>query len=128
MDDEIFAETLRWLRFHIWPALGDTTPLDAFNRLLAKNVRPDGWEPTHRFAVTPEQIESRREYWTTSALARIARAHDRARPRNTECPIIIAVYDGTERLLDGNTRINYWVQSGNVERHQVNIHVVVGDG
>ena len=47
-DDDIFNLTLYCLRWHAHAKWGDSEPIDVFNRLLAKNIRPRGWTPnTH---------------------------------------------------------------------------------
>ena len=112
-DFDVFEDTLQWLKFHIWRKLGDETPFDAFRRLLAKNIGAPGWKDTDHYSVERHQIRSYREKRTTAKLAHLPRGHARDKPKNINCPIIIAVVDRQERLLDGNTRINYWVNEGN---------------
>ena len=110
MDDEILEETLYWLRAHTINKWGDQTPWDAFNRLLAKSIRAAGWKDGDHMDIQPDQIRSHREKRSTEELARFHRIHTRDAPKRQDCPIIIAVYQGKERLLDGTTRINLWVK------------------
>jgi len=124
MDDEILHETLQWLRAHTLTKWGDQNPWDAFNRLLAKNIKAPGWKNGDHMDIQPHQIRSHREKRSTDELTRFLRGHDRVNPQRTDCPIIVAVYEGEERLLDGNNRINYWVKQGNTEDHDVNVHVI----
>ena len=121
---EILAETLEVLRYHVWRDRGDKTSLDVFNRLLAKQINgPDG-DPLARMNFSPEQIRSSREQRTTSELAGFPKWHDHDNPNKTDCPIIVAVFNGTEYLLDGHTRINYWQKIRDEGPHDVNVHIV----
>ena len=70
------------------------------------------------------QIQSHREKRSTEELAEFQRTHTRDSPKRQGCPIIIAVFQGEERLLDGTTRINLWVKEGNTELHDVNVHII----
>ena len=67
-------------------------------------------------------MRSRREYRTTEQLSQLAVGHDRDKPQHLGGPILVFDYEGEERVLDGNTRINYWNGSGNTEQHLVHIH------
>jgi hypothetical protein len=124
MDDEILDESLRWLWAHTLTKWGDRNPWDAFNRLLAKSISAPGWKDGDHMDIQPHQIRSHREKRSTDELAKFPRPHCRDNPLREDCPIIVAVYEGEERLLDGHTRINYWVKQRNTEDHDVNIHVI----
>ena len=124
MADEILDETLRWLRAHTLTKWGDRNPWDAFNRLLAKSIKTPGWKDGDHMDVQPHQIRSHREKRSAHELARFHRTHDRDEPLREDCPIIIAVYEGEERLLDGTTRINLWVKRKSTELHDVNVHAI----
>ena len=126
--DAIFEESLQCLRFHCQPKWGDRSPLDVFNRLLAKNIKPDGWIDNTHLNIPRHQVQSRREHWTTDRLGQLRRGHNRTQPKNFNCPIIIAEYEGMQRLLDGTTRINHWIAIGNTREHDVNIHTITGSG
>ncbi len=123
-DADVLEESLQWLKHHIWRKWGDQTSFDAFTRLLAKNIRAPGWTDFDHFPVERHQIRSYREKRTTEELARLPRGHDRNRPVHRGGPIIIAVHEGQERVLDGNTRINYWISQGNTDYHDINVHIV----
>lgn len=73
--DPILRETLYCLLDHLHPEWGDREPLDVFNRLLAKNLAPVGAKKTTHTGFSLEQISSRREQWTTGALAALRRGH-----------------------------------------------------
>jgi len=98
--------------------------MDVFNRLLAKNIRAQGWKETDHLDIKPHQIRSHREKRSTDELARFHRPHGLDDPKCEDFPLIIAVHNGKERLLDGHTRINYWVKQRNIEDHHVNVHVI----
>ena len=122
--DALLEESLRCLRAHLHPKWGDRTPLDVFNRLLAKNIRPSGWTTNTHFDINADQIRSRRERWTTETLGKLVRGHNSTAGQDFGCPIIIAEYGGVQRVLDGNHRINRWVAAGDTRVHDVNIHTV----
>ena len=126
-DDEILDQSLDLLRYHYHPEWDDRSPLDVFNRLLAKNIRAPGWTDTDHMDIKPLQIRSHREKRSTGELARFHRPHGLDDPHREDCPIIIAMYEGKERLLDGHTRINYWFKQGNIGDHDVNVHVIESD-
>jgi hypothetical protein len=121
--DALLDETLKCLWAHCHPEWGDRTPLDVFNRLLAKNIRPTGWTSNTHLDLQAYQIVSRREQWSTDDLAKLRRGHARTSGEDFGCPIVIAEYEGT-RLLDGTTRINRWVERRDSRPCIVNIHTV----
>jgi hypothetical protein len=127
-DDAIFNQSLNCLWAHRHLKWGDRVPLDVFNRLLAKNIRPNAWTPNTHLNIQPQQISSRREQWTTDALARLPRGHTSTEGQDFGCPIIVAEYEGQRRLLDGNHRINRWIEAGDPRLHDVNIHTISGVG
>ncbi len=122
--DKILDQSLDLLRYHYHPEWDDRSQIDVFNRLLAKNIRAQGWKKTDHMDVKPHQIRSKREKRSTGELARFHRPHGLDDPHCEDCPLIIAVYNGKERLLDGHTRINYWLKQRNTEDHDVNVHVI----
>ena len=112
------------LRHYYHPEWGDRSLMDVLNHLLSKNVRQPRWKQTDHMGIRMTQIRSFREQRGTAELAQYPRTHNRDEPINETCPIIVAVYAGQERLLDGTTRINYWVKTCNTELHDVNLHVI----
>jgi hypothetical protein len=127
-EDAILDQSLNCLWAHRHLQWGDCVPLDVFNRLLAKNIRPSGWTPNTHLAIHPQQISSRREQWTTDALARLPSGHSSTAGEDFGCPIVVAEYLGQRRLLDGNHRINRWIEAGDTRLHNVNIHAIAGVG
>jgi hypothetical protein len=127
-NDSILDQTLKCLWAHCHPEWGDQVPLDVFNRLLAKGVRPSGWTQYTHLDIQPEQISSRRERWTVEALAKLPRGHTSKAGHDFACPIIVAEYPGKQLLLDGNHRINRWIDLGDSGEHEVNIHTIRGTG
>ena len=124
----IFDESLKCMWDHRHPQHGDREPLDVFNRLLAKNIRPSGWTDNTHLNIQPQQISSRREKWTTDALAKLPRGHGFTAGPHFHCPLVIAEYEGKQRLIDGNHRINRWIEARDSSLHDVNIHRIVGIG
>lgn len=122
--DALLEQSLQCLRAHLHPEWGDRNPLDVFNRLLAKNIRPSGFTINTHLDITADQIRSRRERWTTETLGKLVRGHNSTAGQDFSCPIVIAEYGGEQRVLDGNHRINRWVGAGDTRMHDVNIHAV----
>lgn len=127
-DDIILDQSLMCLRTHYHPEWGDRNPLDVFNRLLAKNIRPSGWTDNTHLNIQRHQIRSRREQWTTDALRKLTRGHKFTQGKDFDCPIVVVEYEGAQRVLDGNHRINRWIAAGDTRLHDVNIHTVAGAG
>jgi len=126
--DALLEESLRCLKAHLHREWGDRNPLDVFNRALAKSIRPSGWTTNTHLDINADQIKSRREHWRTEALGKLVRGHNSPAGEDFGCPIIIAEYDGVQRVLDGNHRINRWVANGDTRVHDVNIHTVSATG
>jgi hypothetical protein len=126
--DPVLDESLKCLWAHCHPEWGDRVPLDVFNRLLAKTIKPHGWTPNTHLDIQPQQISSQRERRPTEALARLRRGHSSTAGEDFDCPIVVAHYAGTKRLLDGNHRINRWIEVGDARLHDVNIHTIAAVG
>lgn len=124
--DEILRTTLECLEWHIQQRYGDETAFDAFRRLVAKNIRADGWTPHDHADIHPDQIQSRREKRSTAELSHLQRGHDRSRPQRLNCPVIVVHIDGVERLIDGTNRINFWESIGDQSQHDVHVHMIRG--
>jgi hypothetical protein len=120
--DPILEETLKCLWAHCHPQRGDRHPIDVFNRLLAKNVRPAGFTKNTHLNITPDQISSRRERWSTADLSQLDRAHTSVAGEDFDCPVVLVEYRGKVRVIDGNHRINRWVADQDKALHDVNIH------
>lgn len=103
--------TLAHLRPHLHRKWGDREPIDVFNRLLAKHVRPAGWTPNTHMNIGPARIRSRKERWLIDRLGQLTRGHRGVAGPYTRLggPIIVVEFEGTVRLLDGSHRINTWV-------------------
>ena len=83
------------------------------NRLLRKWVHD---LPQNYF--NEENSTIRCEWLTTKELTIFTRGHDRATPRRTNGPILVAEYRGTSYMLDGTNRINRWLKDGSAEKHE----------
>jgi hypothetical protein len=127
-NDAILDQTLECLRWHHHREWGDREPLDVLNRLLAKNINPDGCTPKTHLNIQRHQIKSRKANWSLDELAKLDRGHADISGTDFECPIIVVEYQSKQRLLDGNHRINRWLQFRNTKLHEVNIHTVEGVG
>lgn len=123
--DPILDQSLKCLRWHLHQKWGDRHPLDVLNRLLAKNIRPIGWTNNTHLDIQSHQISSKQEQWTVEQLSPLTR-HGDPTDGNFDSPIIVAEYEGVQRLLDGNHRINYWIQERDTRLHTVNIHTIEG--
>jgi hypothetical protein len=126
--DALLDQTLECLQAHHHREWGDREPMDVFNRLLAKNVRPDGWTPNTHLNINRGQISSRQEKWGIDKLAQLERGHSDPTGADFDCPIIVVEYEGRRRLLDGNHRINRWLAAHDPRLHDVNIHKAEGTG
>ena len=124
--DALLEISLHCLMQHYHPEWGDRDGLDVFNRLLAKNPKPTDWTTNTHLTFQRSDIRSRREQWTTEALGAIPRARSDPSGVDIPCPIIIAEYDGAQRVLDGNHRINRWVAADDQRIHEVHVHTVTG--
>jgi hypothetical protein len=123
--DLLIRKAFYCLLDHFKPEMGDKVPIDTFNRLLAKNIRPPGWKDVTHTNVTISQISARHERRTTQALAALPRGHNYTNGVDVECPIVIAEYQG-QRLLDGNHRVNRWASANDQRLHEVIILSVDG--
>ena len=106
--------------------MGDRDGLDVFNRLLAKYTKPTDWTTNTHLTFQRSDITSRREQWSTEALGEIPRARPDPSGVDIPCPIIIVEYDGAQRILDGNHRINRWVAARDQRIHEIHVHTVTG--
>jgi len=108
--------------------VGRINALDVFNRLLAKTIKPSGWKPNTHLNIQRHQVQSRREQWPTAALGESPPGHGSTTGKDYDCPIIVAEYEGKQRLLDGAHRINRWIATGDTRVHDVNVHTIIGVG
>lgn len=120
--DPLLRESLCCLLTHFHPEWGDRWPFDVLNRLVAKNLGRAGPNKTGHSDLRVEQITSRKEQWTTSNLGKLTRGHTDPRGVDIACPIILAECAGRTIVLDGNHRINRWVDSNDERLHDVIIH------
>ena len=128
VDDPILDESLTCIADHRHAEWGDRNRLDVFNRLLAKNIRPTKWTANTHLDIQPHQIRSRQEQWTTNELRTLRRRHSDSTGVDFDCPIVVVEYGGEKRLLDGNHRINRWIELDDTRLHVVNIHTVIVEG
>ena len=120
--DPLLRESLCCLLSHFHPEWGDRCPLDVFNRLIAKNFERAGPNKTGHANVHEERIASRKEQWTTGNLGKLTRGHRGSGGVDIACPIVLVECGGRTIVLDGNHRINRWVNSNDTRFHDVIIH------
>jgi hypothetical protein len=123
--DEILTVSLKCLECHLHPEWGDQNRLDVFNRLLAKYLKQSDHTMNTHTNVREQQIESRKEVWSTDKLGKLKRFHNSEAGVDVKCPIILAEYMGLY-ALDGNHRINRWVANKDTRQHPVHIHTITG--
>jgi len=128
LSDTILEQTMQCLMWHIHPEWGDRNSLDVINRLLAKKLRPEGWETNMHLDIGPHQVHSRQEQWTIDKLEKLSRDHSSRGGDDFGCPIIIIEYESKQYLLDGNHRVNRWIKTRDPNPHDINIHTISGGG
>jgi hypothetical protein len=100
--------------------------VDTLNRLWRKNrfvmsmdgmLKLDAPPPM----LTREMLSVTRERWPLDRLAPLVHpdAHDRARPKRDERPILLLEWDGRHFLIDGINRINRRVRERLAGPHEV---------
>ena len=104
-----------------WHNKGSDTCIDTLNRLWRKNVqaRHAGGEalldiPT----VRDDMLMVSAEQWSLQKLAAVPRGHARAAPQFFG-PVVILDWFERFFLLDGNTRVNFWLAHKNEGPHAV---------
>ncbi len=109
-DEESWAIVRSELGFHQRPA---HDWIDTLNRLWRKNrfvMSMDGMLklPEKPPVLTREMLSVSHEHWPLERLAALVHpdAHDRARPKRDEPPIIVLEWSGQHYLIDGINRIN----------------------
>ena len=108
------------MRFHINPGKGDRTPLDALNRVFRKVARRAGVSVLPK--LHPSRCSIRMVRWTTAELAeRVTPFHERSCPCSLDGPLVAVELEGKTHLVDGNTRLNYWVSRHGDRTHDVNV-------
>ena len=78
----------------------DRTPQMAMDRIAAKCIG---------FSFSPDNCEVDEEVLSLDNLKQLKRYHKEANPARNDEPIIVLVYDGDRFVIDGNKRVNKWV-------------------
>lgn len=104
-----------------WHNRRDDTCIATLNRLWRKNVYVRG--PNRKVllevpTLSEEMLTVHAEQWPLSRLAEVRRGHDRDQPKFFP-PIVILNWLDQFFLIDGNTRVNYWLRKGNAGPHAV---------
>ena len=110
-DTETWAQVTRQLDFH--QKRPTHTWVDTLNRLWRKNrfvMTMDGMLrlPEPPPTLTPEMLTVAAAKWPLERLTPLVHpdAHDRARPKRDDLPILVLEWAGTYYLIDGINRIN----------------------
>ncbi len=134
-EDLILEETLTLLfkchRVNPYNGEAHNSGLEVFNRLLSKSILGRNPKPPEIFNIQKSQISSFKQQWSTDRLKELLEAqtekHEWDIPRTDhglKSPVIVAEYEGINRLLDGRLHINMWFHIGNTELHEVHLHEV----
>jgi hypothetical protein len=122
-DEVLWEEARAQLGFHARPG---HDWLDTLNRLWRKNRFVMSMDGVLKLAETPpvltrEMLGVSRERWPLDRLAPLvhADAHDRARPKSDERPILLLEWRGRHYLIDGINRINRRVRERRAGPHEV---------
>ncbi len=124
IDEDTWLQVQNQLEFHRRkPAHGW---IDTLNRLWRKNryvMSMDGVLklPEQPPILTREMLSVSRECWPLERLAPLvhADAHDRARPKRDDLPILVLEWSGRHFLIDGINRINRRVRERRPGPHDV---------
>ena len=100
--------------------------VDTLNRLWRKNrfvMSMDGMLklPESPPVLTRDMLSVSREQWPLEKLAPLLHpdAHNRARPKKDDLPILVLEWSGRHYLIDGINRINRRVREGSPGPHEV---------
>jgi len=107
-----------------WHATKKGMPLDEwFTQQLHERVRNcrlgrpiTGWAWVR---LEDGQVRVLDEQWPLERLQRFQRWHKDEEPERTDPPLAVFRGWGTERLIDGQTRVNLWRKTGNIGPHRV---------
>jgi len=119
----LWAEARSQLDFHARPG---HDWLDTLNRLWRKNhfvMSMDGVLklPKAPPVLTREMLTVTREQWPLERLVPLVHvdAHDRARPKRDDRPVLLLEWQGRHFLIDGINRINRRRRDGRAGPHDV---------
>jgi hypothetical protein len=122
-ENALWDETIAQLGFHARPG---HDWIDTLNRLWRKNrfvMSMDGVLklPQAPPMLTREMLTVTREHWPLERLVPLVHkdAHDRARPKRDDRPILLLEWNGRYFLVDGINRINRRKRDGLAGPHDV---------
>jgi hypothetical protein len=122
-DQSTWDEAIAQLGFHARPG---HDWLDTLNRLWRKNrfvMSMDGVLklPQEPPVLTRGMLSVSREHWPLERLVPLVHidAHDRARPKQDDRPILLLEWQGRHFLIDGINRINRRKRDGLAGPHEV---------
>lgn len=84
----------------------DHTPQMALDRIAAKCIH---------LSFNDSNCTVREECLLLDELRQLRRYHDNVHPKRDSGPIIVLVYEGQRFIIDGNKRVNKWVEQGSAE-------------
>jgi len=85
----------------------DPTPQAALNRIAAKCLKTE-----QRRSFDPSNCVVRQEVLSVDELRQLELFHNRPFPQRCDDPIIVLVCEERRVVIDGNNRVNKWVQAG----------------
>ena len=106
--DELWKEVYSQLKHHQKPGI-DRTPLQALNRVLKKVQFSD--TPV----VDPEKAKISLRNLSRDEVASLRPHHKRSLPVRIRWPIVIVRYREESYIVDGNTRVNWWLASSDTD-------------
>lgn len=112
--DQVIWELLYCLLRHHQKIGRDASASDVLDRLFHEYV-----PQAQHVRLTEENCHARMEAWFTDKLARVKRKHDGKEPRHENCPVVVLSYEGCDYLIDGNNRVNKWVEDNSQVSHNV---------
>jgi hypothetical protein len=118
IDHYLWVWVCEQLKFH---NKGSDRCIDTLNRLWRKHPRVKGAEdkpPLEVPTLTEEMLLVSLEQWSLQRLQGLQIPHQRDDLRSPE-PIIILHWRNQDFVIDGNTRVNYWVKERNEGPHAV---------
>jgi hypothetical protein len=105
---DLWEEIFRALEFHRYrqghPA--DVSAQAALNRIAAKCLG------TSERTFEPSNCRVHKEFLTTQQLTGLKRYHPRCSPARDCEPIVVIEFNGFKWVIDGNTRVNKWIETG----------------
>jgi hypothetical protein len=114
----LWIQVSEQLKFH---NKGTDRSIDTLNRLWRKNPRTMNANGVYIYdlpVLTEEMLAVSSELWSLPQLEALEPPHERDQLRSFAPPIVLTWFD-RDFLMDGNTRVNFWVKGENQGPHAV---------